>query len=89
MIAKGGTLDLREEAGTVFDKLQDWIIDKIPAQRRIRDHNRRLVEQNKKQVLRNFDSLPAHKQRDLMENDTIAAFMRDNTKGDERRHADH
>lgn len=85
----GLTTDRREEAGAVLEKLQNWIIDKIPAQRRMRDYNRKLREENKRLMLRNFDSLPAHKQRDLMKNDTIAAFMRDNSKGDERRHADH
>lgn len=92
MNANVGLTDRREEAGTVFERLrnwQNWIIDKIPAQRKMRDHGRRLQAESTRLVLRNFENLPAHKQRDLLENDTIAAFMRDNTKGDERRHADH
>lgn len=74
----------------MFEKLQDWIIDKIPAQRRIRDHNRKLMGQNKRQMEKNFDNLPEKTKRDLLKDDTLAAFMRDTPqKGDERRHANY
>lgn len=73
----------------MFDKLQDWIINKIPAQRKARDRARRLRAENKKAASPNFDSLPEYMRRELMEDATIAAFMRDATKGDERRYEDY
>lgn len=72
----------------MFEKLQDWIIDKIPAQRKAREQTRKLRDANKKQMSRNFDSLPEHKKRDLMQDATVAAFMRKPHEGDERRYAD-
>lgn len=73
----------------MWDRLQDWIINKIPAQRKARDKARVLRAENRLAASPNFENLPEHIKKQLLQDATIAAFMRDAGKGDERRHETH
>lgn len=77
------------EVAGVLKPIERLIHKLFPAQRHAAERAYRKMEKSSAYASREFSSLPDHVQRELLKNDTVAAFIRDSHKGDERRHADY